>query len=149
MKLGHKQTFRYGTLIILLSALVVSYFLNKSATFLRDTFSTNNEKIDVDDNAFSSEALFATAMFIFATNLLSKPIQQRSGAFVGYGSDGSPLFNAIHPVSSPLFVALQSSLQDIFAQVDSRKIFYFLSINLVSRIIALFEDDVCHWFLSR
>ena len=128
-KLGHKPTVRYGTLIILVSAMIVSHLLKKSVTFLSATLVTNNSgKIDIEDSVLSGEVICAMMMLIFATRLLTKPIQQRSGTVVGYGPDGSSLFSV-----------LQSSLRDIFAQADSRKIFYFLTINLVSRI---FREDV-------
>lgn len=122
-KLGNKPTVRNGTLIILVSAMIVSHLLKKSVTFFSDTLVMNNTgRIDIEDSILSGEVIFAAIMFIFATRLLTRPIQQQSsGAVVGGGSGGSPLFSI-----------LQSSLRDIFAQADSRKIFYFLSINLVS-----------------
>ena len=76
--------------------------------------------------------VFAIVMFIFATDLLLTPVKQSFGGFIGYGQDGSPIFNAPHQKSQSLMFIFRSSLRDILAESDSRNIFYFLCINLVS-----------------
>jgi hypothetical protein len=89
-------------------------------------------------------------MFGFATDLLSNPIKQRSGAFIGYSQEGVPLFNLTHQKSQSLLIILKSSLRDILAESDSRNIFYFLCINLVSmKYIDEKKNEIFFLFLNR
>jgi zinc transporter 5/7 len=117
------------------SALIATFLWTKSATVTSNNtiwFSGNIGQIEAEEHALSGGVVFAIVMFIFATDLLSSPIKQRSGAFIGYGQDGAPVFNLTHQRSQSFLLILRSSLRDILAETDSRRIFYFLCINLVS-----------------
>ena len=58
------------------------------------------------------------------------------GSFVGYSPGGLPLYNftgeRLHKTSSSVLTFLKNGLRQILEESDSRKIFYFLCINLVS-----------------
>ena len=82
--------------------------------------------IQVEEHELSGGVVFAVVMFAFATDLLSNPIKQRSGAFIGYNQEGVPLFNLTHQKSQSLLLTLKASLRDILAESDARKIFFVL-----------------------
>ena len=112
-------------------ALIVSLLWVKTATVANSTV-WFGRTIQVEEHELSGGVVFAVVMFAFATDLLSSPIKQRSGAFIGYSQEGAPLFNLTHQKSQSLLLIIKSSLRDILAETDSRNIFYFLCINLVS-----------------
>lgn len=135
VKLERLRTFRYGTYIIIASALIVTLLWTNSATVTSENpawFAGKISQGEPEEHALSGGVIFAIVMFVFATDLLASPIQQRSGAFIGYGQDGAPVFHLTNQKSQSLFLLLKSSLKDILAESDSRRIFYFLCINLVS-----------------
>jgi zinc transporter 5/7 len=134
-KLERLRTFRYSIFTMIGGALIASFLWTKSATITNDNsgwFGGNIGQIEAEEHALSGGVVFAVVMFIFATDLLSSPIKQSSGAFIGYGQDGVPVFNLPHQKSQSFLVILRSGLRDILAESDSRNIFYFLCINLVS-----------------
>ena len=57
---------------------------------------------------------------------------------VGYSSGGLPLYNftgdAIQRTSQSMLIIIKNGLRQILDESDSRKIFYFLCINLVCDI---------------
>ena len=130
-KLDQIRTFRYGTLLMIGSALIATFLWTKTISVW---FVGSNGQIEEEEHALSGGVVFAIVMFSFATNLLSSPLKQRSGAFIGYNQDGAPVFNLTHQRSQSVLLIIQSSLRDILGESDSRKIFYFLCINLVSEI---------------
>lgn len=88
-------------------------------------------------HSLSSGLIFAWVMFAFATLILSAPdTKGTKGTLVGYSSGGDPLYHfngdAFHvgPGYSLLSV-LRSGLTQIMKESDSRRIFYFLCINLM------------------
>lgn len=131
VKLDRIRTCRYGTLTMIFSALAVSLVWVKTATVANSSV-WFGRTIEIEEHQLSGGVVFAVVMFAFATDLLSSPIKQRSGAFIGYSQEGVPLFNLTHQKSQSLLLILKSSLRDILAETDSRQIFYFLCINLVS-----------------
>jgi zinc transporter 5/7 len=131
VKLDRIRTFRYGTLTIIFSALIVSLLWEKTATVANSSI-WFGRTIQIEEHELSGGVVFAIVMFAFATDLLLSPVKQRSGAFIGYNQEGVPLFNLTHQKSQSLLLILKSSLRDILAESDSRNIFYFLCINLVS-----------------
>jgi len=118
-------------------ALITTFLWTKSSTVTNNNpvwFAGNVGQIEAEEHALSGGVVFAIVMFIFATDLLSSPIKQRSGAFIGYSQDGAPVFHLTQQRSQSLLIILRSSLRDILSESDSRKIFYFLCINLVSNM---------------
>jgi zinc transporter 5/7 len=142
VKLDRIRTFRYGTLTIIFTALIVSLLWVKTVTVANSSV-WFGRTIQIEEHELSGGVVFAVVMFAFATDLLSSPIKQRSGAFIGYNQEGAPLFNLTHQRSQSLLLILKSSLRDILAESDSRNIFYFLCINLVSIKNRKKENDLC------
>jgi len=58
------------------------------------------------------------------------------GSLVGYSAAGPPLYNfageALQRTSQSLLVIAKNGLRQILEESDSRRIFFFLCINLVS-----------------
>ena len=131
VKLDRIRTCRYGTLTMIFSSLAVSLLWVKTATVANSSV-WFGRTIEIEEHQLSGGVVFSVVMFAFATDLLSSPIKQRSGAFIGYSQEGTPLFNLTHQKSKSLLLILKSSLRDVLAEPDSRQIFYFLCINLVS-----------------
>lgn len=66
-----------------------------------------------------------------ATRLLSRPSPRMTkGNLIGYTTGGLPIYNFQTPQS--VLTTLQSLLRQIVEQSESRQIFYFLCLNLVS-----------------
>jgi zinc transporter 5/7 len=127
------------------SALIATFLWMKSGTVANNNpvwFTGNIGEMEAEEHALSGGVVFAIVMFLFATDLLLSPIKQRSGAFIGYGQDGAPVFNLTHQRSQSLLLILRSSLKEILAESDSRRIFYFLCINLVSDFLFRKLDDI-------
>ncbi|CAF0817886.1 unnamed protein product [Rotaria sp. Silwood1] len=140
VKFERLGTFRYGTFTMIGGALIASFLWVKSATVINHNsawLGGNIGKIVPEEHSLSGGVVFSIVMFIFATDLLLSPIKQRSGAFIGYSQDGVPLFNLTHQRSQSLLLIIRSSLRDILAESDSRRIFYFLCINLMFTFVEL------------
>lgn len=74
-----------------------------------------------------------------AANILSSPTRKgQKGTLIGYSPEGLPLYHFMgdalqhSPQSLPRFI--KESLKQILEESDSRQIFYFLCLNLVSGI---------------
>lgn len=74
--------------------------------------------------------------FLVATHVLLKPVRGSRGSLVGYSAAGPPLYNfageALQRTSQSLLVIAKNGLRQILEESDSRRIFFFLCINLVS-----------------
>lgn len=73
-----------------------------------------------------------------ADSILSSPSKKgQKGTLVGYSPEGTPLYNfmgdALQHTSQSLPRFIKDSLKQILEEYDSRQIFYFLCLNLVSR----------------
>jgi zinc transporter 5/7 len=70
-----------------------------------------------------------------ATKILLGPVRSNKGNFIGYSMDGMPMYSftrdALQQTSQSLVMHLKHSLKQVLEDNDSRKIFYFLCINLV------------------
>jgi hypothetical protein len=71
---------------------------------------------------------------------LSQPLRGSSrGTLVGYSAAGPPLYSfageALQRTSHSLLTVLRNGLRQIVEESDSRRIFYFLCINLVSFLL--------------
>ena len=79
--------------------------------------------------------------YIVATYILLKPYRVSRGSLVGYCTSG-PLYNyageAFHRTSQSFFIVLKNGLHKILEEPDSRKIFYFLCINLVNILLCVY-----------
>ena len=131
VKFDRVRTCYYGTLMMIIGGLITSivWMKNEENSWLKPISPASKN----EDHQLSGGVVFAVVMFSFATDLLSSPIKQRSGAFIGYAADGSRLYKFPQERSQSIMLLIRSSLRDVLAETDSRQIFYFLCINLVSK----------------
>lgn len=109
-----------------------------------------------EEHGLSVGAVMATIFFLVATVTLSHPTGRSSSySLVGYSSAGLPLYST-HRSSSQLTYAsilstVREGLTQIMADSNSRRIFYFLLLNLVGVVsdvsFLLFHVSIpgIHW----
>ena len=76
--------------------------------------------------------------YVLATKLLLTNGHAFKGSFIGYSPSGVPLYNiynaGVKQTSHSITSVLKNGLKQILNESDSRKIFFFLCINLVSAL---------------
>jgi zinc transporter 5/7 len=79
--------------------------------------------------------------FFKATNMLSKPLSKHKGSFIGYSSVGNPLYSltgeTLKRTSMSMVTIIKNILREIVSHTDSRRIFYFLCLNLAFTFVEL------------
>uniref|UniRef100_T1J8P6 Proton-coupled zinc antiporter SLC30A5 n=1 Tax=Strigamia maritima TaxID=126957 RepID=T1J8P6_STRMM len=127
---------RYSTLSLVVSAFAVHFYLN--SWFL----STVNANSIPEEHQLSAGLIFSSVMFIAAVCMLSVPIATGSkGKFVGYSTAGLPLYTfsgeSLHKTSQSVLLGIKNALKQVLDESDSRKIFYFLCINIVFTFVEM------------
>ena len=89
----------------------------------------------VEEHGLSVGVVMATIFFLLATAILTRP-NPRSSSFslIGYSSAGLPLYSAhrsMHLSYSSLVSLVREGVGRIMDDTNSRRIFYFLLLNLV------------------
>ena len=86
------------------------------------------------EHRLSAGVVIGTVFFIMATPTLTRPLPRSSqNTLIGYSATGLPLYQS--ETSAPSLMDLvRPSLQKVMENPDSRRIFYFLLLNLVSVI---------------
>ncbi|KAL1431205.1 hypothetical protein MTO96_014587 [Rhipicephalus appendiculatus] len=132
LRLDSCITARLGSLTVFAAALLLAFSWGTSGHAGQSWTGLTSGQ-----HSLSGGLIFAWVMFMFATLILSSPdLMGTKGTLVGYSSGGDPLYNfngdAFHmgPGYSMLSV-LRSGLMQIMKESDSRRIFYFLCINLM------------------
>ena len=99
--------------------------------------------INAQEHVVSGGVVVSTIFFILATDILSWPSpKSQKGSLIGYSSEGMPLYrfagNVLNRASKSSFGSLsQGFLKRILEEKDSRRIFYFLCMNLSFAFIEL------------
>ena len=83
------------------------------------------------EHGLSAGVIIGSFLLTLATVLLTRSTQRHHESLVGYSASGLPLYSSHRSPPSVLEWA-GSTLSKILASSDSRRIFYFLLINLVS-----------------
>ena len=83
------------------------------------------------DHTLSAGVVIAAVLFILATPSLTRPVSRSQGTLIGYSAAGLPLYQSQKGRSSLLEV-VRPAFAKIMENTDSRRIFYFLILNLVS-----------------
>ena len=84
---------------------------------------------DSVDHALSVGVVIGACLFVLATPSLTRPLDRSQGILIGYSPNGLPLYQ--DPPS--LLRQLRGAFVKIMENPDSRRIFYFLVLNLVSQ----------------
>ena len=73
--------------------------------------------------------------------MLSRPLAKSKGSFIGYSSIGNPLYSltgeTLKRTSMSMVTIIKNILREIVLNTDSRRIFYFLCVNLMFTFVEL------------
>jgi zinc transporter 5/7 len=83
------------------------------------------------DHTLSAGVIIATILFVLVTPSLTHPLSRSHGILVGYSTSGLPLYQSHDKAQSSLVETARSAIIKIMENSDSRRIFYFLILNLV------------------
>ncbi|XP_062597786.1 proton-coupled zinc antiporter SLC30A5-like isoform X2 [Saccostrea cucullata] len=133
------RTAVYGTYAIFISALLLGVTWNHPMV---SWITTVTKEIITEDHVLSGGVVFSLMTFILATNMLGWPSRgSKTGSFIGYSTTGQPLYSfssdAIARTSHSIATVMKNGLKQILEESDSRKIFYFLCINLIFTFVEL------------
>ena len=83
------------------------------------------------DHTLSAGVVIAIVLFVLVTPSLTRPLSRSQGSLVGYSTSGLPLYQSLQKTPPSLLEAIRPALVKIMENTDSRRIFYFLILNLV------------------
>lgn len=135
------KTAVYGTYAITLSALFLGLTWNHPMMSQITTFNKLRD-IVTEDHVLSGGVVLSLMTFLLASSILGFPSKQsKGGSFVGYSPSGLPLYSftgdALHKTSHSVLSVMKNGLRQILEDSNSRKIFYFLCINLIFTFVEL------------
>uniref|UniRef100_A0A8C8RYC5 Zinc transporter n=1 Tax=Pelusios castaneus TaxID=367368 RepID=A0A8C8RYC5_9SAUR len=142
VKMEASKCARYGSLLILISALLFGSFWTHPIT---DQLRAANKPAhhEITEHVLSGGVVVSAIFFILSANILSSPSRKgQKGTLIGYSPEGIPLYNfmgdALQHSSQSLPRFIKDSLKQILEEYDSRQIFYFLCLNLAFTFVELF-----------
>ncbi|KAH1169279.1 zinc transporter 5 isoform X1 [Mauremys mutica] len=142
VKMEASKCARYGSLLILISALLFGSFWTHPIT---DQLRAMNKPAhhEITEHVLSGGVVVSAIFFILSANILSSPSRKgQKGTLIGYSPEGIPLYNfmgdALQHSSQSLPRFIKESLKQILEEYDSRQIFYFLCLNLAFTFVELF-----------
>ena len=99
-------------------------------------------------NMHNHHNLYGSEICLFvAVHILTSPGRGSKGSFIGYSPAGLPLYSftqeALQRTSHSVFKVAKNGLKQILEESDSRKIFYFLCLNLVHSCLQKCFQKVC------
>lgn len=139
-KIEGLYSYKIGYISIALFALLLGFQWNHPAAVAISAANTSRTQ----DHIISGGVIISAVFFILSSDILSwSGHKSRKGNFVGYSSEGLPLYsfaeNVLNRASTFSVVStLQRFLKQIFERNDSRHIFYFLCLNLSFAFVELF-----------
>lgn len=139
LKLELPHTAKLGSLTIFSASLLLACFWGARVSDIP----THWSNVLPAEHSLSGGLIFAWIMFIFATIILTAPDTKGSTAtLVGYSSKGDPLYHfngdaLQRQISQPLVSVVKQGLSQIMKESDSRRIFYFLCVNLIFTFVEL------------
>lgn len=86
------------------------------------------------DHTLSVGVIIGAFLFILATPSLTRPLSRSHGILVGYSAMGLPLYQSHQKTPASILKAIRPALIKIMENPDSRRIFYFLILNLVCEL---------------
>lgn len=134
------HTARFGSMATFTVAVILSFFWDHP--FIGHVTNMRVLRvIVVEDHLLSGGAVFSFVLFMFATYILTSPVRGSRGSFIGFSSSGLPLYSfsgeALQKTSQSLMLVAKHGLKQILEDPNSKKIFYFLCINLVFAVVEL------------
>ncbi|XP_052828047.1 proton-coupled zinc antiporter SLC30A5 [Octopus bimaculoides] len=138
--LQNAHTAAYGSYAIFIFALLISVSWNHPY-MARITTMDKLKEIITEDHILSAGVLFSICAFLISTYILISPSRGSKMSFIGYSPAGMPLYSitgeALHKTSTSILSLLKGGLRHILEESDSRKIFYFLCINMTFTFVEL------------
>lgn len=132
---------KYGQMLIFLISLALSYLWSHHPHVIKVLVGDKVKTIVEEEHAISLGVFLVVVLFVFATQLLSSPIKRTQGSFIGYSSNGQPLYSltgdSLKRTSQSLINIMKNIFKEIISHSDSRSIFYFLCINLSFTFVEL------------
>ncbi|XP_064474768.1 proton-coupled zinc antiporter SLC30A5-like [Ornithodoros turicata] len=138
-KLDVPHSARLGTLTVFSASLIFGCIWGAKISGFNSQWSDGASP----PHSLSGGLIFAWVMFVLATVILASPDTKGSTAtFVGYSSKGDPLYNfngdaLQRQLSQSLPSLIKQGLSQIMKESDSRRIFYFLCVNLIFTFVEL------------
>lgn len=98
------------------------------------------------DHGLSPGVVIGAVLFIIATPMVTRPNRPSQMILVGYSASGLPLYSSSSQRTPPSALQwVRPALQKIMENQDSRRIFYFLLLNLVSFCrVTLCNSKLCN-----
>ncbi|GFS15345.1 zinc transporter 5 [Elysia marginata] len=144
LAINHLQPIKTA-LLSPLAIFSTAIFLSMTWTHPYVTSVTSMHKLSeiiTEDHVLSAGVIFSSFAFLLGTRMLLARGRAAKGNFIGYNPAGLPLYSmsseALHKTSQSVLSVLKSGLRQILEDADSRKIFYFLCINLGFTFVELF-----------
>ncbi|WAR00427.1 ZNT5-like protein [Mya arenaria] len=135
------RTAEFGAYAIFGSALFLALTWNHPYT-TRITTMHKLQEIITEDHVLSWGVIFSLGAFMLATKILCSPAgRSNKGSFIGYSMDGMPVYSfsgdALQRTSQSVIMHMRNALKQVLEDSDSRKIFYFLCINLAFTFVEM------------
>ncbi|XP_069671954.1 proton-coupled zinc antiporter SLC30A5-like isoform X2 [Periplaneta americana] len=133
-RLDVPRVARIGSISLFIWALIAA-MLWQSLSFQRNDIDEDLFSTPIEEHTMSGGSIFACGLFILASlGLTSTTKGGARGSFIGYSATGLPLYNftnsALHQTSRSVLMVASSFLKQILMDHNSRRIFYFLCLNL-------------------
>lgn len=142
-KMNGLYSYKIGYISVSVFALFLGFQWNHPAA-IAITKAHDGGLARTQDHIMSGGVVVSAVFFILSSDILSwSGHKSRKGNFVGYSSEGTPLYsfaeNVLSRASSSSVVSVSRSFfKQIFERNDSRHIFYFLCLNLSFAFVELF-----------
>ncbi|XP_013399446.1 zinc transporter 5 [Lingula anatina] len=134
------RTAKIGAIAIFTSAIFLGCFWNHPFVTHITTMQAVQEIVK-EDHVLSGGVIFSFVLFMFSSHVLTNPNKGSKGSLVGYSAGGLPLYNmaeeAFQRTSHSVALVLKNGLKQILEESDSRRIFYFLCMNLFFTFVEL------------
>uniref|UniRef100_A0A0K0CWF7 Proton-coupled zinc antiporter SLC30A5 n=1 Tax=Angiostrongylus cantonensis TaxID=6313 RepID=A0A0K0CWF7_ANGCA len=133
MKTSHIDSFIYFTTLLLVAAIFVMVLDFYAESILAWLWYSGQ---GLEEHFITSGVIVSVVVFILASISLtsSNAPKYRGGELIGMSDTGLPLFAYkeafLQRTSRSLFLFIKDTLQEILANSDSRRIFWFLCVNL-------------------
>lgn len=133
-------TAKYGAIFVFTCSIGLSFVWNHPhlvKVIVMDKIKTIIEQ----EHALSWGVITAYVLYVLATETLSRPLSKHKGSFIGYSSVGNPLYSltgeTLKRTSMSMVTVVKNILREIVTHQDSRRIFYFLCVNLMFTFVEL------------
>lgn len=142
-KMEGLYSYKVGYIASALFSLFLGFQWNHPAAVAISNAHANGQ-MRTQDHVVSGGVVVSAVFFVLSTDILSWSGQKgRKGNFVGYSSEGTPLYSFAENVlnrasTSSVISKSRSFFKQIFDKKDSRNIFYFLCLNLSFAFVELF-----------